>query len=45
MNTLKLRRHYIDMMQEGIAPMSADQFKRIARAVVYLTRRMGRGGA
>jgi len=45
MNTLKLRRYFLDEMQEGLAPMSAEKFRRIARVVVYLTRRMERGEA
>jgi hypothetical protein len=45
MITNKLRRYFIDSMQEGLASVSDAHFSRLARAVAYLNRRMERGAA
>lgn len=43
--TIAIRRRLIAAMSEGLSGMHDSQFNRIARAVVYLTRRMERGNA
>lgn len=42
MSTIKLRRQLLEIMQEGLAPISDRQFNRIAKVVAYLGRRMER---
>lgn len=43
--TIAIRRRLIAAMSEGLSSVSDEQFNRIARAVVYLTRRMERSVA
>jgi hypothetical protein len=43
--TIAIRRRLIAAMAEGLSSVSDEQFNRMARAVVYLTRRMERGVA
>jgi len=43
--TIAIRRRLIAAMAEGLSGMPDSQFNRIARAVVYLSRRMERRGA
>ena len=45
MTTTRIRRHFVGSLQEGLASVSDEHFSRIARAVVYLTRRMERSVA
>jgi hypothetical protein len=41
-NTNRLRNHFRDTMQEGLAPISDADFSRIVRAFQYLTQRITR---
>jgi len=39
-NSNRLRNHFRDTMQEGLAPISDADFSRIVRAFQYLTKRI-----